>query len=445
MALGVKVELDSIYWKHLLSSAKVSLKEIADAKFTMFISRVVTTFLRANSFEKLDQLTPELWDNLIEMLDQGLEKQREMRKGWLGGGECVKPPTPNEVRKIKGLPPIEEEPAPVRTPSPVQPSQPKELNFDENMDNSLLVLTLVQPSTSPMEIDDDDPLDPSGAKKQDFERKKHFECLSRDNMIDETRRMTQEMQDVLKIPYPSLAASLLRIYSYNKDALVEEFVENPKKVCQKAGIPYPFSTSAEISGSDSSPLECLVCMDEYSPNDSFALPCGHRYCAGCWRYYLDTQIDDGPGCISAHCMAPSCIFIVHEEAFKKCASPEKYARYKEFLLRSFVEDNPRVKWCPAPDCGNCIRVEMSERTKIRTVTCTCGFRFCFQCRDREIGDHSPAACDTLETWRTKAASENENLMWVLQNTKKCPKCKSPIEKNGGCMHMVRHYSRNNTS
>jgi len=41
-------------------------------------------------------------------------------------------------------------------------------------------------------------------------------------------------------------------------------------------------------------------------------------------------------------------------------------------------------------------------------------------------------------WKDKAASESENVNWMIANTKKCPQCRSPIEKNGGCMHMTCH-------
>ena len=36
----------------------------------------------------------------------------------------------------------------------------------------------------------------------------------------------------------------------------------------------------------------------------------------------------------------------------------------------------------------------------------------------------------------KNSAESENANWILANTKPCPKCKRPIEKNQGCMHMV---------
>src|SRR5689334_20633950 len=31
---------------------------------------------------------------------------------------------------------------------------------------------------------------------------------------------------------------------------------------------------------------------------------------------------------------------------------------------------------------------------------------------------------------------DDDETWVEQNTKPCPKCESPIEKNGGCIHMT---------
>lgn len=38
-------------------------------------------------------------------------------------------------------------------------------------------------------------------------------------------------------------------------------------------------------------------------------------------------------------------------------------------------------------------------------------------------------CKTVRQWITKNTAESENLNWILANTKPCPKCHRPIEKN----------------
>eukprot|EP00026_Physarum_polycephalum_P005402 Phypoly_transcript_05436.p2 GENE.Phypoly_transcript_05436~~Phypoly_transcript_05436.p2 ORF type:complete len:251 (+),score=43.97 Phypoly_transcript_05436:964-1716(+) len=47
----------------------------------------------------------------------------------------------------------------------------------------------------------------------------------------------------------------------------------------------------------------------------------------------------------------------------------------------------------------------------------------------------PCPCAQVEEWMQKASDESENVTWMIANTKKCPECRAPIEKNGGGMHM----------
>jgi len=63
----------------------------------------------------------------------------------------------------------------------------------------------------------------------------------------------------------------------------------------------------------------------------------------------------------------------------------------------------------------------------------CGATFCFACGEEA---HRPVACGTVRGWLVKNSAESENLNWILANTKPCPKCHRPIEKNQGCMHMT---------
>jgi ariadne-1 len=39
-------------------------------------------------------------------------------------------------------------------------------------------------------------------------------------------------------------------------------------------------------------------------------------------------------------------------------------------------------------------------------------------------------------WMEKLQGESETANWVTANTKPCPTCHKPVEKNGGCNHVT---------
>ena len=51
----------------------------------------------------------------------------------------------------------------------------------------------------------------------------------------------------------------------------------------------------------------------------------------------------------------------------------------------------------------------------------------------------PIDCEMMENWLEKIKTDDTSKasdIWVARNTKKCPSCKSPVNKNGGCNHMT---------
>ncbi len=48
----------------------------------------------------------------------------------------------------------------------------------------------------------------------------------------------------------------------------------------------------------------------------------------------------------------------------------------------------------------------------------------------------------MKQWMIKNSTESENMTWIMANTKCCPKCEKPIEKNQGCNHMTCSQCRN---
>eukprot|EP01125_Pyxidicula_operculata_P012799 TRINITY_DN4210_c0_g2_i1.p2 TRINITY_DN4210_c0_g2~~TRINITY_DN4210_c0_g2_i1.p2 ORF type:complete len:515 (+),score=125.77 TRINITY_DN4210_c0_g2_i1:1636-3180(+) len=267
-------------------------------------------------------------------------------------------------------------------------------------------------------------------------RTKSYEVISESVIENTTGDMISEVVDVCGLPSPTFATTLLRHYSWNKEKLIQDYTcsANPEKITKESGI-----TSLELEkklneNELKSKHACLICLDEVPGKDTFALACGHRYCSSCWKDYLEFKIATDTGVVWTNCPSPNCTEIVHDQAFKKLVSSAAYENYTRAMSRSLVEDNPHIKFCPAPGCTNAIKVERKGRKE--AVECGCGFRWCFMCADFEIGDHMPATCENVESWAAKAMDESENVKWMIANTKKCPLCRKPIEKNGGCMHMT---------
>ena len=56
-------------------------------------------------------------------------------------------------------------------------------------------------------------------------------------------------------------------------------------------------------------------------------------------------------------------------------------RYNRFALRSYVEDNRKMEWCPAPDCEHAVECLVDVGEEPLDVTCSCGCSFCFTCKE----------------------------------------------------------------
>eukprot|EP01112_Ceratiomyxa_fruticulosa_P005515 TRINITY_DN1616_c0_g1_i1.p1 TRINITY_DN1616_c0_g1~~TRINITY_DN1616_c0_g1_i1.p1 ORF type:complete len:552 (-),score=106.20 TRINITY_DN1616_c0_g1_i1:106-1665(-) len=254
-------------------------------------------------------------------------------------------------------------------------------------------------------------------------------------VLEENELLTESMKQVDYICElfefnQTTASSLLRHFKWNKERLIERLMEDQDRVFKEAGV-FPSAPSSSSSSSQTT-AACLVCCDDYPINETISLSCAHRYCLDCWKNYLSLKVqDEGSHCVWTKCPSPGCNVLVDETVFKKVLDPVAFGRYSAFLVKTFVDNNPHAVWCPAPGCLNSVKAE--RRTRLEPVTCKCGLTFCFQCSKP---DHSPATCEQVTKWEEKTSSEAENVNWLTANTKKCPKCKQSIEKNGGCQHMT---------
>jgi ariadne-1 len=269
----------------------------------------------------------------------------------------------------------------------------------------------------------------------DSEKKKSlkgYSVITQEELKRDIKNMANEVMDSLSVSNEE-AILLLRYFNWEKEKLFDAwFADDSSKIAAAAGV---FLLEDEPSSHlDEEKISCMICMDEFRMDECYGLPCAHLYCSTCWKEYIDNRFttEQPEEFLHTRCPWPKCIAMCGNACYKKFLSQENFEKVEKSILASFVERKNR-HWCPSPFCTNAIETVVADhRTPIE---CTCKFRFCFLCNDYGIGDHAPSDCEQVEKWLKKAAAESENVLWMQANTKKCPKCLSHIEKNGGCMHM----------
>lgn len=263
----------------------------------------------------------------------------------------------------------------------------------------------------------------------------------------------------------STASLLLRHMNWNKEKLIEKYMDNADAVTVAAGVALPAPKSPEPAGRTPSsvrrssrrttepkpasrktspridtapaPFVCPICFDD-GQTDTLALACGHAFCVGCWAAYATSRVR-AEGEHTVRCMAEGCALVAPDAFVARALAddPATVERHRELLVRHFVGARRHLKFCPYPSCTHTVSCPAAaSRASLATVvpTVTCGasraHQFCFGCEVE--GDHRPCVCAVARMWLKKCADDSETANWIKSNTKECSKCQSTIEKNGGC-------------
>ncbi|XP_064646454.1 ankyrin repeat and IBR domain-containing protein 1-like isoform X2 [Lineus longissimus] len=299
----------------------------------------------------------------------------------------------------------------------------------------------------------------SGLRAQDLQEAK-------DQLLVET-------SDMLRVPLFT-AEALLRNYEWSREQLLEAWMEDAIACCEKCGVTPPPSIfvekpglselhHAELSLQNRSmghmEIVCDICASLIpGTEEPVDMSCDHQFCRGCWERYLNGKIQEGE-IHNIMCPAFDCGKLVPVELIETVVSRDMARRYLQFDIKAFVDSNPNIKWCPYPACGRAVRLPENETTSPTGITgmrmsgdtshavdCGNGHYFCWEC----LGDaHEPCSCEHWNKWfekiqevkpeeLTNTEEETEhaaNYLWLVTNSKPCPNCKSPIQKNEGCNHM----------
>eukprot|EP01043_Picozoa_sp_COSAG02_P019532 COSAG02_NODE_945_length_15722_cov_74.792357_2_plen_1852_part_00 len=223
---------------------------------------------------------------------------------------------------------------------------------------------------------------------------------------------------------------------------------HPCWVCRGSG-----STTKWLQEFDSHSVEvehdCLICYDEASYG--LSTECGHFYCEQCIRRSLDAMMDTAQ--FPAFC--PQCRVDATDAGEQLTVGrilPDalSFLEQRKVITREFLfrfqkqngggDDEEKYFGCPAK-CGRFLIEENVEfRTDkahgipvMRLGACPCGACICLQCK---LEEQTSAATHQCPSVKGGAEIDAASLALVTKAGKKCPKCKSFVQRTEGCHVMM---------
>ena len=224
---------------------------------------------------------------------------------------------------------------------------------------------------------------------------------------------------------PGVARQLLAHFRWSPEALAAALADG-RDVFELAGVPRGGAPGQPRAGRPAAALECGVCFSTVPPSGATRMPCGHAFCDDCWRGHFTACLETGGARLP--CAAQGCRAACDDGAAARLlAGTPAGERHAAALASSYVDDNPRVRWCPSvPHCGRALRAACGRACE---PVCACGASLCAACG---APPHAPATCAMASAWARKCRDDSETANWMAAHTRPCPKCAKPVEKAGGC-------------
>ncbi|OMJ74328.1 hypothetical protein SteCoe_26777 [Stentor coeruleus] len=177
---------------------------------------------------------------------------------------------------------------------------------------------------------------------------------------------------------------------------------------------------------------CPICLMYENKSNFKTLSCGCSFCkyavsewvvAQLENYYKENFVLSCPKAILGH--------ILSETDLKACLTPVQYEQYQMTSLKRLLLKNPQYRQCPMSQCNYLGWVDTNQKCTENLVCGKCNGKW----NDPSL---YPASNKFLNNFKSLLKGTNDywSYIWKEIWVKYCPKCDSPIEKNGGCFHMT---------
>lgn len=268
--------------------------------------------------------------------------------------------------------------------------------------------------------------------EEKFKTKATFQFLSVKDAIG-ANAIEKEINDRVQLVAtvaefsPAEATLLLRDSSFSVERVLEHVNNDRSELLKASGIMLQKEVGPSAISAESTQT-CEICYcDDISSTEGYALACGHVFCRDCWSAYIENKFTEGRNqALGARCPSQECAVRIKSLDVETISS-DLLTTWKSKLREDFIEKDSSFTSCPGPDCEMAAWSLSGANGNLSCIQCETDF--CFKCSNPP---HAPAKCSSLQSWNKLFG---DSKFWVKKNTKPCPGCNVPIEKNTGCNHM----------
>lgn len=138
-----------------------------------------------------------------------------------------------------------------------------------------------------------------------------FKVLSPEDIEREQNVQINEVSSIVGLP-PESSAILLRYGRWNREKLIESYMDKPEETLEDAGLGTNFEstpTTQVIPG-----FMCEICCEDGDDLQTYAMRCGHRFCVDCYQHYLGQKIREEGEAARIECPGNGCHMIVDSKS-----------------------------------------------------------------------------------------------------------------------------------
>jgi ankyrin repeat protein len=305
----------------------------------------------------------------------------------------------------------------------------------------------------------------------------------------------RDLERMVNLVHDRDVERFMTLHKWDVTEAMRVFRSDPVEAFVSAGISLPDGRNKTSTLKTDSRF-CQICYDaDVDKSDWMQLrACGHAFCKDCLGDYVRNCANSKIPLHATSCPHHECDhgFSYRDMEDLLAGDLDVLKRITDASTEHFITSSSDYRFCTHPGCGGVVRrlpqpaftragfgaqfldytgatcVAIDSQCEIgeaQTLTyegvedgnySNCqskvqprkAHRFCFACGESV---HWPLSCEKLDEWKDKMREEIGDVegestgadfndlaqkMWLKANTRPCPMCNVPIEKNEGCNHMT---------